>query len=200
MPERLTSISKARAKLPRLSQTAQKRLDRYIITLQGQPQSVLIGYDEYQSMKAAVELIQRPDVVEDIKAGLKELKEGKGIPLSGMKARVREATRLKETNKLAEELAVESGVDSHIVEAVMGHFGEKMITLFSNNERVFIPGVGEVIVKELPKGVSGNVGAPARFLPPGRSLYTSVKKGKNRVAKLGLAAREVLLPKTEKES
>ena len=88
MPERLTSISKARAKLPRLSQTAQKRLDRYIITLQGQPQSVLIGYDEYQSMKAAVELMQRPDVVEDIKAGLKELEEGKGVPLSGMKVRV----------------------------------------------------------------------------------------------------------------
>jgi hypothetical protein len=117
-----------------------------------------------------------------------------------MKARVHEAARLKETNKLAEELAVESGVDSHIVETVMGHFGEKMITLFSKNERVFIPGVGEVTVKEHPKGLSGTAGAPARFLPPGRSLYTSVKKGKNRATKLGLAAREVLLPKTEKES
>src|SRR6202140_1889497 len=125
MPERLTSTSKARAKLRRLSQTAQKSLDRYIITVRGEPQSVLIGYDEYQSMKAAVELMQRPEVVEDIKAGLKELDEGKGVPLTEMKARVREAGRLKETNKLAQELAAESGVDSRIVEIVMVHLGEK---------------------------------------------------------------------------
>jgi PHD/YefM family antitoxin component YafN of YafNO toxin-antitoxin module len=144
MPERLTSTSKARAKLRRLSQTAQKNLDRYIITVRGEPQSVLIGYDEYQSMKAAVELMQRPEVVEDIKAGLKELDEGKGVPLTEMKARVREAGRLKETNKLAQELAAESGVDSHIVETVMIHLGEKMMNVLSTQGSPFIPRVVEI--------------------------------------------------------
>ena len=200
MPERLTSISKARAKLPRLSQAAQKRLDRYVITLQGQPQSVLIGYDEYQSMKAAVELMQRPDVVEDIKAGLKELEEGKGVPLSEMKARVREAAKTRETNKLAAELAVESGVDSQVVENIMGQFGEKMITLFSTNESVFIPGVGEVTVKEVPTGPSGKAGTTAHFLPPRRGRWVVVKRGKNRATKPALAAPEAQLPETEKES
>ncbi len=200
MPERLTSISMARAKLPRLSQTAQKRLDRYIITLQGQPQSVLIGYDEYQTMKAAVELMQRPDIVEDIKTGLKELEEGRGVPLAEMKGRVREAVRSRETNKLAEELALESGVDSQIVENIMGRFGEKMITLFSTNESVSIPGVGEVVVKDVPTDLQGNAVAPSRFFPPHPGRYAAAKKGKGRVAKSRAAVRGAFLPKTAKES
>lgn len=200
MPERLTSISKARARLPRLSQTAQKRLDRYVITLQGQPQSVLIGYNEYQSMKAAVELMQRPEVVEDIKAGLKELDEGKGFPVTELKARVREAARLKETNKLAEELAAESGVDSRIVENIMGRFSEKIMTLFSANERVFIPGVGEVTVKGVLNGASGKASSTAHFIPPARSRRGAAKRGKNRAAKPAPAARKGLLPETDEET
>ncbi len=200
MPERLTSISKARARLPRLSQSAQKRLDRYVITLQGQPQSVLIGYNEYQSMKAAVDLLQRPEVVEDIKAGLKELEQGKGLPLTELKAQVREAARLKETSKLAEELAAESGVDSQIVENIMGRFSEKMMTLFSANERVFIPGVGEVTVKGVLNGASRKANPAAHSLPPTRSRQIAMKRRKNRTAKSALAGREALLPETDKET
>ena len=92
---------------------------------------MLIGYDEYQRMKAAVDLMQRPEVVDDIKTGLKELDEGKGVLLTEIKTRVREAIRMKETNKLAQELAAESGMDSHIVETIIDHLGEKMMSLFS---------------------------------------------------------------------
>jgi len=200
MPERLTPISKARAKLPRLSQSAQKSMDRHIITLQGQPQSVLIGYDEYQSMKAAVELMQRPDVVEGIKKGLKELDEGKGMPLSEMKARVQEAKRARRTSKLAAELAAESGVDSQVVENIMGRFGEKMMTHFSTNGNVFIPGVGEVTVIKATTGLSGKANATAHFLPPRPSRSIVVKKGKYRLGKQTRLALEVLLSEPEKES
>lgn len=200
MPERLTSISKARARLPRLSRSAQKRLDRYVITLQGQPQSVLIGYNEYQSMKAAVDLMQRPAVVEDIKAGLKELAEGKGLPLTELKARVREAAQSKETNKLAEELAAESGVDPQIVGNIMGRFSEKMMTLFSAKERVFIPGVGEVTVKGVLNGASDKGSRTANFLPTARSRRIAAKRGKNRAAKSALVAREAVPSEPEKET
>jgi len=198
MPERLTSTSKARAKLRRLSQTAQKSLDRYIITVRGEPQSVLIGYDEYQSMKAAVELMQRPEVVEDIKAGLKELDEGKGVPMSEMKARVHDAVRLRETNKLAEELAVESGVDSRIVETVMIHLGEKMMNVFSSKGSLFIPGVGE-IVKD-PR-----VDPLEETLILDRVSRESLRraleqKGIRRAVKGTPANQKVSLPKAQKES
>jgi antitoxin YefM len=198
MPERLTSTSKARAKLRRLSQTAQKSLDRYIITVRGEPQSVLIGYDEYQSMKAAVELMQRPEVVEDIKAGLKELDEGKGVPMSEMKARVHDAVRLRETNKLAEELAVESGVDSRIVETVMIHLGEKMMNVFSSKGSLFIPGVGE-IVKDPRVGPRGET----LILDPvsSESLRRYFQqKGIRRAVKEAPAKQKVSLPKAQKES
>ncbi len=197
MPERLTSISNARANLPQLSQSAQKRLDRYIITLQGQPQSVLIGYDEYRSMKAAVELMQRPDVVEDIRAGLKQLDEGKGVPLSEMKARVLQASRAKETSRLAAELAAESGVDSQVVENIVGRFGKKMMTRVSTNGSAFIPGVGEVTVKEASSDKSG---APSHFVPPRPARYIVVKKAKYRGGKRVAGTQEVLLPEPEKES
>ena len=198
MPERLTSTSKARAKLRRLSQTAQKSLDRYTITVRGEPQSVLIGYDEYQSMKAAVELMQRPEVVEDIKAGLKELDEGKGVPMSEMKARVHDAVRLRETNKLAEELAVESGVDSRIVETVMIHLGEKMMNVFSSKGSLFIPGVGE-IVKD-PR-----VDPLEETLILDRVSRESLRraleqKGIRRAVKGTPANQKVSLPKAQKES
>jgi PHD/YefM family antitoxin component YafN of YafNO toxin-antitoxin module len=198
MPERLTSTSKARAKLRRLSQTAQKSLDRYIITVRGEPQSVLIGYDEYQSMKAAVELMQRPEVVEDIKAGLKELEEGKGLPLTEMKARVRDAVQLKETNKLAQELAAESGVDSRIVETVMIHLGEKMMNVFSSKGSLFIPGVGE-IVKDPRIDPPGKTGIPDDVLIEtwGRHI---VQKGIRRAVKAAPAKQKVPLPKALKES
>jgi PHD/YefM family antitoxin component YafN of YafNO toxin-antitoxin module len=197
MSERTTSISKARAKLPRLSQTAQKRMDRHIITLQGEPQSVLIGYDEYQSMKAAVQLLQRPDIVQDIKAGLNELDEGNGVPLSEMKARVREAVRKKETSKLAEELAVMSGINSQTVENILGHYGEKMMHLYSSSKSIFIPGVGEVAVKEAPVVTPRKAGATGYSLPPRPSQMVAVKE---RARKQPRAAREVLLPKQQKES
>jgi PHD/YefM family antitoxin component YafN of YafNO toxin-antitoxin module len=198
MPERLTSTSKARARLRRLSETAQKHLDRYIITVRGEPQSVLIGYGEYQGMKAAVELLQRPDVVQDIRAGLGELNEGKGVTLTEMKARVRETVRSRETKNLAEELAVESGVDSKIVETVMGHLRDKMMNVLSTNGSMFIPGVGK-IVKD-PR-----VGPPGETLILDRVSSESLgrhfaQKGILRAVKAAPAKQKASLPKAQKES
>lgn len=122
MAERLTPISKARAALTRLSRSAQKRLDRYVITQQGQPQSVLLGYEEYRGMQAAVELLQRPEVLADISVGLKDLENGKRLNSGEMKTRVPEKMREAEVGKLAAELADRSGVDLKTVEAVLSAF------------------------------------------------------------------------------
>jgi PHD/YefM family antitoxin component YafN of YafNO toxin-antitoxin module len=198
MPERLTSTSKARAKLRRLSQTAQKHLDRYIITVRGEPQSVLIGYDEYQSMKAAVDLMQRPEVVDDIKTGLKELDEGKGVLLTEIKTRVREAIRMKETNKLAQELAAESGVDSHIVETIIDHLGEKMMSLFSAQGSPLILRVGEIDQDPRIDPLGKTVISDLVYLEASKRYFE--QKGIRRAVKVAPTKQKASLPKAQKES
>jgi PHD/YefM family antitoxin component YafN of YafNO toxin-antitoxin module len=148
MAEHLTPISKARAALTRLSRAAQKRLDRYVITQQGQPQSVLLGYDEYRGMQAAVELLQRPQVIGNINAGLKELESGKRLTPDEMKKQVREKMREGEARKLAAELADKSGVDLKTVEAVLSGFETKVKASFSMDGRFHVPGVGDVVLIE----------------------------------------------------
>lgn len=59
MSEKLKSVSEARRTLPSLSKSAQDKMDRYIITQQGQPQSVLLGYRDYQALKHSVNLLRR---------------------------------------------------------------------------------------------------------------------------------------------
>ena len=75
-----------------------------------------------------------------------------------------------------------------------------MMTLFSANERVFIPGVGEVTVKGVLNGASGKASPTAHFLPPARSRRVAVKRGKNRAAKPAPATRKALLPETDEET
>jgi PHD/YefM family antitoxin component YafN of YafNO toxin-antitoxin module len=197
MAERRTSISNARAKLPDLSRSAQKRMERHIITLQGEPQSVLIGYHEYQSMSAAVQMLQRPEILQDIKTGLNELDEGKGVPLSEMKARVREAAKKKETSKLAEELAVISGVNSQTVENILEHYGEKMMHLVSSSKCIFIPGVGEVAVTEAAGITVEKASANGHLLPHLARPMAAAKKGRRKHTS---AAREASPTKRQSES
>lgn len=70
MAEEFTSITEARKLLPRLSQTVQRGGERYIITNQGEPQAVLLGYKDYKGLLAAVELLNRPRDLRNLEEGL----------------------------------------------------------------------------------------------------------------------------------
>jgi PHD/YefM family antitoxin component YafN of YafNO toxin-antitoxin module len=85
MPERVKSITEVSRSLTALSQSARTQMKRYVITDQGEPQSVLLGYKDYQGLKMAAELLHRPDVVESIKSGLDDLKNGNRISGDEMK-------------------------------------------------------------------------------------------------------------------
>jgi prevent-host-death family protein len=155
MSEQLTPISKARAKLTRLSRSAQRRMERFIITHEGQPQSVLLGYEEYQSMKAAMEMLRHPEIVEDIRAGLEELAEGKRVSPEEMKKQVQEKRAQRVSAELARELAGESGVDAKVVENVMETFAHKMRSDVEAHKRVNIPGVGWFVIGDVKFDVKG---------------------------------------------
>jgi PHD/YefM family antitoxin component YafN of YafNO toxin-antitoxin module len=73
------AIGEARQGLLSLSQSAKNKLERFVITQNGQPQSVLLGYRDYMGMLEAIKLLQRPDLVQEITNGLTALRSGEGV-------------------------------------------------------------------------------------------------------------------------
>jgi PHD/YefM family antitoxin component YafN of YafNO toxin-antitoxin module len=194
MPEHLKSISEARKNLPGLSQAAQKRMDRYVITHQGQPQSVLLGYEEYQGMKAATELLHRPEVVESIKTGLKELESNRRLSPEEVRNRLRERAQASETSQLATELAGKSGVDERTIAAVIGTFTEKLLADFCTGGKVSIPGVGTIFMMapELPGKAPAGPGELK-----GRGRFAGGKPKARYLSVEPSPAIEMMLQKTE---
>jgi len=70
MAEQFKSITEARKELPSLSQAVQGGSDQFVITNQGKPQAVLLGYREYKGLLAAVELLNRPKELADLREGM----------------------------------------------------------------------------------------------------------------------------------
>lgn len=74
-------ITKAREELTDIVDKARSRMDEYIITVNGKPAAVLISAAEYESWKETEEILADKELIKAIKAGDKELREGKGISL-----------------------------------------------------------------------------------------------------------------------
>jgi prevent-host-death family protein len=89
MAEDYIPISKARAEIANLTKLAQTQMQRYVLTHQGIPQAVLLGYEDYRSLKAAADLAHRPEVIENILSGQSQIREGKTIPLTDVKRRAK---------------------------------------------------------------------------------------------------------------
>ncbi len=79
------SITKARADLTTLVENANKKLEEYIITVNGSPAAVLISAAEYESWKETNDIMSDPQLVQAIKQGEKEIDEGKGIAWEDVK-------------------------------------------------------------------------------------------------------------------
>jgi len=78
-------ITKAREDLTKLVDNANKKLEEYIITVNGTPAAVLISAAEYESWKETNEIMSDPLLMEDIRKGEKEIAEGKSIPWEDVK-------------------------------------------------------------------------------------------------------------------
>lgn len=70
-------ITKAREELTSLVENAKKKLDEYIITVNGSPAAVIISAAEYESWKETVEILADPQLMKAIKQGEKDLAEGR---------------------------------------------------------------------------------------------------------------------------
>ena len=84
-------VSEARQTLPDLMARMRMLMDRVIITRNGKPEAVIMGFEEYESWVETLELASRPQTVKGIREGLADLKAGRarsfeevfGEPLRG---------------------------------------------------------------------------------------------------------------------
>ncbi len=72
-------ITKARQELTNLVNNVNKKLEEYIITVNGLPAAVIISAAEYESWKETNDILSDPVMFKAIRQGEKEIKSGKGI-------------------------------------------------------------------------------------------------------------------------
>ena len=70
-------ITRAREDLTSLVENVSRKLDEYIITVNGSPAAVLISAAEYESWKETNEILSNPTLLKGIRQGEKEVSEGK---------------------------------------------------------------------------------------------------------------------------
>ena len=77
----LVAISDARANLPELVNKVSDNLDRFIITVNGQPKAVLVSEEELESLEETAEILAIPGAKEAIDRGVEQAKKGEVRPL-----------------------------------------------------------------------------------------------------------------------
>jgi len=70
-------VSEAGQTFPELVNRLGRLMDRVIITRNGKPQAVMMGFEEYESWVETLELMSRPETVRGIREGLADLKAGR---------------------------------------------------------------------------------------------------------------------------
>ncbi|MEK7517362.1 MAG: type II toxin-antitoxin system prevent-host-death family antitoxin [Patescibacteria group bacterium] len=78
-------ITKAREELTTLVENAKKRLDEYVITVNGTPAAVIISAAEYESWKETNEILADKKLMKAIKEGEEDIKKGRYITLDQLK-------------------------------------------------------------------------------------------------------------------
>jgi PHD/YefM family antitoxin component YafN of YafNO toxin-antitoxin module len=150
MAEQFRSITETRKELPSLSQTVEGGGDRFVITNQGKPQAVLLGYSEYKGLLAAAELLNRPKELAHLEEGLaqtqrisfEELKEN----LRNRKAAQGEA---KTVPRSGQQLAAAPlGAIDKKLDEIKGYL-EKIIERSGEGERM-------VLVDKTPLSLEGS--------------------------------------------
>jgi prevent-host-death family protein len=70
-------ITKAREELTSLVENAKKRLDEYVITVNGIPAAVIVSVAEYESWKETNEILADKKLMKAIKQGEEDIKAGR---------------------------------------------------------------------------------------------------------------------------
>jgi antitoxin YefM len=77
----MIAISDARANLPDLVNKVNDNLERFVITINGQPRAVIMSEEELESLEETAEILAIPGAKEAIDRGVEQAKKGKVRPL-----------------------------------------------------------------------------------------------------------------------
>ncbi len=75
------AISDARANLPNLVADINEKLDRAIITVNGQPKAVLLSVEELESLEETLEVAAIPGIKKKIKESIAQIDRGEYVTL-----------------------------------------------------------------------------------------------------------------------
>ena len=78
-------ITEARKNLTKLVDRSGRLMEKYIITVNGKPESVLMSHEEYEGWIETMDILSEPGALKEIKQAEKEIEEGKGIPWEDVK-------------------------------------------------------------------------------------------------------------------
>jgi len=79
--DKTLSVTSARQQLLKLTKDVRRRMDRVVLTNKGEAEAVLMSVGEYNSLKAAAELVMRPDILKATEEGFAQIERGEGIRL-----------------------------------------------------------------------------------------------------------------------
>jgi antitoxin YefM len=81
------AMAEARKQLPQLADDLEKHpeIGAIKITRRGKPVLAVLSWDLYESVLETMEIMSDPELMADFRQGVKEMKEGKAIPLEQFK-------------------------------------------------------------------------------------------------------------------
>lgn len=79
------SITKARDNLTGIVEKAKRLLNTYVITVNGNPEAVVMSHREYESIMETLDILSDPKALSDLKQSEKEIRQGKYVSLEDLK-------------------------------------------------------------------------------------------------------------------
>lgn len=73
------SLKDLRPKLPKVIESIDDHLDRFIISKRGEPVAILLAMDDYESLIETLNEVTDKENFKNIRKGMKEAKEGKTV-------------------------------------------------------------------------------------------------------------------------
>ncbi|OGQ06688.1 MAG: hypothetical protein A3G32_05540 [Deltaproteobacteria bacterium RIFCSPLOWO2_12_FULL_40_28] len=81
------TLKQLRPKLPKVINSVDERLDRFVISKRGDPIAILLSIDDYESMIETLNEISDKENLKKIRLGLKEAKKGNTISWTRIKTK-----------------------------------------------------------------------------------------------------------------
>lgn len=85
---RTITLKALRPELPRVADSIESKLDRYIVTRHGHPVMMLISPDDYEGLLETIEVLSDKSAAKRIRKSWKEARAGKTVSLEALRRRL----------------------------------------------------------------------------------------------------------------